>query len=67
MPEAMPGAMLAGCSEQTTQRNATNERNARLQDNQKSSSVGDPRTPVDNRDFDVRDALIEYEQIGVAS
>lgn len=59
MPEAMHVAMLNGCSEQTTQRNATDERNARLQDNQKSSSVGDPRTPVDNRDFVIREARWE--------
>lgn len=53
MPEAMPGAMLAGCSEQTTQRNATDERNVRVQDSPKSSSVPDPRKPVDNGKWDV--------------
>ena len=80
MPAAMPGAMLAGCSEQTTQRNATDERNVRLQDSPKSSSVPDPRKPVDNGKWAVdggRYACIKqnpaeveqtlYEQIGVAS
>jgi len=50
MPQAMPGAMLGGCSEQSTQRNATDKRNERLQDPSKSSQVPDPRTPVDNED-----------------
>lgn len=45
----MPQAMLTSCPEQSTQRNATNERNARHQDTHKSSSVPDRRTPVDNR------------------
>lgn len=50
MPGAMPQAMPAKGVEQTTQRNATDERNVRLQAHQKSSSVGDRRTPVDNEE-----------------
>jgi hypothetical protein len=48
MPVAMPVAMLTGCSEQSTQRNATDGRNVRHQDPEKSSSVPDRAEPVDN-------------------
>lgn len=49
MPGAMPDAMLGNHAEQTTQRNATDERNVRLQDSPKNPSVPDPGKPVDNR------------------
>jgi hypothetical protein len=48
MPEAMPHAMLNGCLEQSTQRNATDERNVRHQDSPKSSSVPDAGKPVES-------------------
>ena len=44
----MPGAMLNGCLEQSTQRNVRNGRNVRVQNLSKSSSVPDSRKPVDN-------------------
>lgn len=48
MPGAMLQAMLDDQSEQSTQRTQQTERNVRLQDPSKSSSVPDAAEPVDN-------------------